>query len=181
VANGPASRNGISMTAVAKADLGAKRVCPSCAARFYDLQKRPIECPKCNFSFEPETMFKQRRPRQPEPEAVIAPVVAEEAEDENEETEEAEEAEAEELGVVEEPIVGISDDDDEEEEQVSEEEEAADAGLTVVADVEGADLEDLDEETADEDEPEEGLLEQVEEDSDDVVGIIDPGIAKDER
>ena len=59
-----------------KAELGLKRVCPQCAARFYDLQKRPIECPKCHFSFEPEAMYKQRRPRQPEA-AVVQPVAAE--------------------------------------------------------------------------------------------------------
>ena len=46
-----------------KADLGTKRACPSCAARFYDLTKRPIECPKCGFSYEPEALFKQRRSR----------------------------------------------------------------------------------------------------------------------
>ncbi|MGD0867660.1 MAG: TIGR02300 family protein, partial [Rhizomicrobium sp.] len=56
-------------TTLVKADLGIKRVCPSCGARFYDLQKRPIECPKCAFSFEPESLYKQRRPRQPEPQA----------------------------------------------------------------------------------------------------------------
>ena len=50
-----------------KADLGTKRACPSCGARFYDLSKRPIECPKCGFSFEPEALYKQRRGRQPEP------------------------------------------------------------------------------------------------------------------
>src|SRR5438477_12430472 len=77
-----------------KADLGTKHVCPSCGARFYDLQKRPIECPKCQFAFEPEALYKQRRPRQPEP--VVAPAVPVEAEDEdteNEEEEESEEAE----------------------------------------------------------------------------------------
>ena len=58
-----------------KADLGTKRVCPSCGARFYDLTKRPIECPKCAFSFEPEALYKQRRPRQPEP-AAAQPVAA---------------------------------------------------------------------------------------------------------
>lgn len=166
------------MTA-AKADLGIKRVCPSCAARFYDLQKRPIECPKCQFSFEPEAMFKTRRPRQPEAEAVVAPGAA--TEDAEEHEDETEEAEAEEVETIEEePIVALTDDDDEEE-VVTEEEEAAGAGMTVVEDVEGADLADLDAETVDEDEPDEGLLEQVEEDGDDVAGIIDPGIAKDER
>ena len=34
-----------------KAELGTKRTCPSCAARFYDLLKTPILCPKCGVSF----------------------------------------------------------------------------------------------------------------------------------
>lgn len=34
-----------------KAELGTKRTCPSCAARFYDLMKNPIVCPKCNANF----------------------------------------------------------------------------------------------------------------------------------
>ena len=82
-----------------KADLGMKRACPSCAARFYDLTKRPIECPNCGFSFEPEALYKQRRGRQPEP--APAPVAAaetddEESEDENEEAEAEEEEDEEE-------------------------------------------------------------------------------------
>ncbi|HMT14093.1 MAG TPA: TIGR02300 family protein, partial [Aestuariivirga sp.] len=36
---------------VVKAELGTKRTCPSCAARFYDLLKNPITCPKCGVSF----------------------------------------------------------------------------------------------------------------------------------
>src|SRR3954468_18045880 len=80
------------MTAAAKADLGTKRVCPSCAARFYDLQKRPIECPKCAFSFEPEMLLKQRRTRVPEP---VKPAVVAEAEDEEAEETEDEETEEE--------------------------------------------------------------------------------------
>ncbi|MFN0191952.1 MAG: TIGR02300 family protein [Aestuariivirga sp.] len=34
-----------------KAELGTKRTCPSCAARFYDLLRSPIVCPKCGVSF----------------------------------------------------------------------------------------------------------------------------------
>ena len=34
-----------------KAELGTKRTCPSCAARFYDLLKNPIVCPKCAANF----------------------------------------------------------------------------------------------------------------------------------
>ena len=36
---------------VVKAELGTTRTCPSCAARFYDLMKNPIVCPKCNANF----------------------------------------------------------------------------------------------------------------------------------
>jgi uncharacterized protein (TIGR02300 family) len=32
---------------VAKAELGTKRLCGNCAAKFYDLNKDPIVCPKC--------------------------------------------------------------------------------------------------------------------------------------
>jgi uncharacterized protein (TIGR02300 family) len=37
---------------VAKPDLGTKRVCQSCGAKFYDLSKDPIICPKCNTVYE---------------------------------------------------------------------------------------------------------------------------------
>ncbi len=74
-----------------KADLGTKRACPSCAARFYDLTKRPIECPKCGFSYEPEALFKQRRSRAVEP-AEAGPVRAAETEDEEEDDEDEDEA-----------------------------------------------------------------------------------------
>jgi uncharacterized protein (TIGR02300 family) len=72
-----------------KAGLGTKRICPSCGARFYDLSKRPIECPKCRFAFEPEALLRTRRPRpdlreiavpvsQPPPEMVEEEVIEEE-------------------------------------------------------------------------------------------------------
>ena len=40
-----------------KPELGAKRTCPSCAARFYDLMKNPIVCPKCQVSFIAATLL----------------------------------------------------------------------------------------------------------------------------
>ncbi len=40
-----------------KAELGTKRTCPSCAARFYDLLKDPIVCPKCGVSFVVATLL----------------------------------------------------------------------------------------------------------------------------
>src|SRR5438477_7467016 len=80
-------------TSLIKPDLGTKRVCPSCASRFYDLQKRPIECPKCAFTFEPEMLLKQRRTRVPEPVKAV-PQPQEEAEDTEDEEVEDEEADA---------------------------------------------------------------------------------------
>jgi uncharacterized protein (TIGR02300 family) len=37
---------------VAKPELGTKRLCGSCGAKFYDLNKDPILCPKCGTVFE---------------------------------------------------------------------------------------------------------------------------------
>ena len=39
---------------MSKDKLGTKQVCPSCEARFYDLNKRPCICPKCGKEFDPE-------------------------------------------------------------------------------------------------------------------------------
>ena len=160
-----------------KADLGTKRVCPSCGARFYDLSKRPIECPKCSFAFEPESLYKQRRPRQPEPAAAQAPVA--EAEDEEAEEEVAETEEAIVEPIKGEPALETGDDDAEEEEEVAEEPEAPGAGMSVV-EGEDAALEDIEDEEV-EDDDDDGLLEEVEEDEDDVSGIIDADIKEDER
>jgi uncharacterized protein (TIGR02300 family) len=60
---------------VAKPELGSKRLCASCAAKFYDLNKTPITCPKCGTLFEvvPETtrprFDKRAAAREPEVEA----------------------------------------------------------------------------------------------------------------
>ena len=42
-----------------KAELGLKRVCVACGARFYDLMKSPPVCPKCGT----EQPIEQPRPR----------------------------------------------------------------------------------------------------------------------
>ncbi len=39
---------------MAKPELGTKRVCVSCGARFYDLTKAPAVCPKCSTEQPPE-------------------------------------------------------------------------------------------------------------------------------
>ncbi len=46
-----------------KPELGVKRDCPECGARFYDLTKEPAHCPKCDHEFVPEALLKPRRAR----------------------------------------------------------------------------------------------------------------------
>ena len=43
--------------------LGVKRTCLSCGAKFYDLEKKPIICPKCSKKFELEDFTKPKRGR----------------------------------------------------------------------------------------------------------------------
>jgi len=166
-----------------KADLGTKRQCPSCAARFYDLTKRPIECPKCGFSYEPEALFKQRRSRAVEPVAAAGVVNAAESDDEEEEDEDEDEAaeseEEEEAEAVVEAPLKIAATGEDEDEDAEEEEAEAESGMSVVDADEEVAIEDIEVED-DEDEAENDLLGEVEDEEDDVSGIIDPGIAKDE-
>ncbi len=52
---------------MAKPEWGVKRVCQSCAVKFYDLNRSPITCPKCAAPFDPEALLKSRRSRPPPP------------------------------------------------------------------------------------------------------------------
>lgn len=68
---------------MAKPDLGTKRLCGNCGAKFYDLSKTPIVCPKCETVFVVAPVSSRARPeaaaaRAPvaEPE-VVAPETAE--------------------------------------------------------------------------------------------------------
>ena len=56
---------------MAKPELGTKRLCASCGAKFYDLSKTPITCPKCQTVMEIAPVTS--RPR-PEPVRAAAPV-----------------------------------------------------------------------------------------------------------
>ena len=42
---------------------GIKRVCPSCSTKYYDFNKNPIICPKCEFEFDPDLLLKSRKGR----------------------------------------------------------------------------------------------------------------------
>ena len=48
---------------MAAPELGQKQICPSCSAKFYDLNKRPALCPKCQTAFDPEEALRNRRIR----------------------------------------------------------------------------------------------------------------------
>jgi uncharacterized protein (TIGR02300 family) len=65
---------------VAKPELGTKRLCANCGAKFYDLNKDPITCPKCHTVMEVAAV--STRPTRPDMAAAAArpaaPVAAEE-------------------------------------------------------------------------------------------------------
>lgn len=46
---------------MAKPEWGVKRTCNSCGARFYDMMRMPVICPKCQSAVETEVPFKARR------------------------------------------------------------------------------------------------------------------------
>ncbi len=52
---------------MAKPELGTKRVCLECSAKYFDLNRDPIVCPKCGTIFEIATRDKSR-PAVEEPE-----------------------------------------------------------------------------------------------------------------
>ncbi len=61
---------------MAKPELGTKRLCPSCGAKYYDLNHSPILCPRCGSPFDPHMVAK-----------ALPAAAAEEDEDEREEDE----------------------------------------------------------------------------------------------
>jgi len=119
---------------VAKADLGTKRLCPSCGARYYDLNKSPIICPRCGTQFEVPTSGRSRAAPAP-----VAAVV------EDEEVEVEAEAEVISLEEADEEVAGgaeeVEDGDDaeavevEEDVFLEEEEEEGDDVSTIIGDV----------------------------------------------
>jgi len=66
---------------VLKQAWGSKRQCQECGARFYDLNKDPIVCPKCRKVFEPEAVKPPRRGRpQPTPKKPVPAEIVPEVE-----------------------------------------------------------------------------------------------------
>lgn len=59
---------------MSKPEWGTKRICQSCAVKFYDFGRTPIACPKCSAVFDPETLLKSRRNRPATPTKPSKPV-----------------------------------------------------------------------------------------------------------
>ena len=60
-----------------KPEWGAKRTCPKCATRFYDLGKDdPVTCIECGATFVPEPVLKSKQPMPYEQVSVAAPAAA---------------------------------------------------------------------------------------------------------
>ncbi|MBI1391701.1 MAG: TIGR02300 family protein [Alphaproteobacteria bacterium] len=130
---------------MSKQELGVKRDCPECGARFYDLNKEPAHCPKCGNDFTPEPLLKPRKPRPDDapaeqPEKVEKPSAETSLEDADDETAEAKSKRK----------AGLDEDEDIDE------------------------LEDINIEIEDDDEDDDTLLDD-DDDSDDVSGIISGG------
>lgn len=151
---------------MAKPELGTKRTCPECAARFYDLCKMPCECPKCEHSFEPEILLKSKKrvvePDKPKEAPAPAPAPAAEAatDEDEEENSGVEEVSAEGMSKmpaeVDEDGLAVTPGDEEDE---------------VIAEV------DANIETSDDDEDNDTLV-NFDDDDEDVAAIIDTDIDK---
>jgi uncharacterized protein (TIGR02300 family) len=120
---------------VAKPEWGSKRICPSCGARYYDLLREPVICPKCGTPFDAEAFLKSRRTRPAPPvEKELEPVGADEIDAEVETEEEAEAAEEEEEEAV--PLEEAEEEDEELLEDASELGEDEDDMAEVIENVE---------------------------------------------
>src|ERR671917_75643 len=77
-----------------KPEWGAKRTCPKCSTRFYDLGKEdPVHCISCGTDFVPEPVLKSKQPLAFE---AAAPVAKEPAQDDELAADEDEEVSADE-------------------------------------------------------------------------------------
>jgi uncharacterized protein (TIGR02300 family) len=66
---------------VAKPELGTKRLCGSCAAKFYDLNKDPIVCPKCHTVLTLAPVTSRSRPEPARAQAAAEEVVVPETQE----------------------------------------------------------------------------------------------------
>ncbi len=136
---------------MAKPELGTKRECPECAAKFYDLARSPCVCPKCSFSYEPDVAVVRTAEKVKPKEVVKKPPV---------EAEQVETVSLDELGAEEQDAQSDLDDGD----------EAVLADIEIVDD--SVDVDD------DDDDLNDAFLDTDDDDETDVTGIIGTGIGK---
>lgn len=83
---------------MSKPEWGTKHTCQSCGAKYYDLNRSPVICPKCGTEFDPDALLRSRRIRtttaKAEPAAPKPAKVVEKESAETEEEAETEEVEA---------------------------------------------------------------------------------------
>jgi len=139
---------------VSKPELGVKRDCPECGARFYDLTKEPAHCPKCEHKFVPEALLKPRKQRIPD-----EPVAKEKPTKPAEETS-LEEAEKQKKMPESNRKAGLDEDDDDDDDEEDDE-------LSAIADLEV----DVDDDDDDDKETDNSLLD-ADEDDGDVTSIV---------
>lgn len=103
-----------------KEEWGVKRLCPSCATRFYDLGRDPMTCPSCGTVFDRESLTSKKAPGRPEKKPQEAPAAS----------------------LLDDDDVVLDDDDadvDIEDELLDEDDEDGDVSLDDIADVGGDD------------------------------------------
>ena len=66
---------------MAKPELGTKRLCGNCAAKFYDLGKDPIVCPKCHTVLQLAAVTSRSRPEPARAQAAAEEVVVPETQE----------------------------------------------------------------------------------------------------
>ncbi|GGY42393.1 TIGR02300 family protein [Parvularcula lutaonensis] len=159
---------------MANEELGTKRDCPNCGARFYDLKKDPAHCPKCDHEFTPDVLLKSRkRLREEEEAAHKAAKPSKEVDDDGEELDD----EVQEIDAEAENTTSLDDAEDEVAPAKSKRAKSLDED-------DDDDDEDEDDELADLDLPDDDddtLLDDDDDDEDDVAGIAIGGDDDDDR
>ena len=123
---------------MSKPELGVKRDCPECGIRFYDLNKEPAHCPKCQHAFTPEALLKPRKVRAPD-----APVVEKDKEEKPQAETSLEDADKETKAAESKRKASLDDDnDDNDDDAAAEDGDKLDAELAELEDVDDADDDD---------------------------------------
>lgn len=106
------SCDGIWGKALASHDLGTKRLCSACGAKFYDLNKNPIVCPKCGHEEALNTGKAKRKTAEATPAAPEEKKKKKVADEEGDDEESGNENETSLDELAEEEAAGEDDDDD---------------------------------------------------------------------